>query len=276
MIKIQHTIFALPFALTSMLMAARGLPSAWIVAWILACCVFARTSAMSFNRWADAELDARNPRTSGRAIPAGLLNRRFVLLFALASAALFVVSAAMLNKVALALSPVALLVLLGYSYTKRFTSLSHLVLGLALGIAPIGAWVAVRAEIGTPSIMLGLGVLAWTAGFDLIYACQDVEIDRKEGLNSIPAKLGPRRAIMISRVLHVIAVSVFVAAGVTAAMGTWYYMGIAAAAMLLLAEQWVVDPHDSSRIQMAFFTINSWVGMAVLVFAALDIFLGSR
>lgn len=274
MIKFQHTVFALPFALASMLMAAGGWPSLWEVAWILAACVFARTAAMSFNRWADRELDARNPRTADRAIPAGSLDAGFVLFFTVLAIVGFVISAAMLNSMALMLSPVALLFLLGYSYAKRFTSMAHFILGAALALAPVGAWVAIREEIGLPAVLLGLGVMLWTAGFDLIYACQDVEVDRKEGLFSIPSRWGPRAALSFARALHVAAIACFVPAGWLAFGGTpvYYYGGVAAASALLVAEHLVVDPQDMRRINIAFFTINSWVGVTILAGTLMQLF----
>jgi 4-hydroxybenzoate polyprenyltransferase len=271
MIKFQHTVFALPFAVAAALMAANGLPGWRTMAWILAACVFARTAAMSFNRWADADIDARNPRTTGRAIPAGRLSPGFTLGFALAAALLFVVSAGMLNPLALALSPVALAVLLGYSYAKRFTWASHFLLGLALGIAPIGAWIAVRGSISAPPMLLGLGVLLWTAGFDLIYACQDDEFDRREGLFSLPARFGISAALRLSTLLHAACVVCFAAAGVAAGCGWPYHAGVVLVALLLALEHRIVNPRDLSRIDVAFFTVNSWVGMIVLLFTALDL-----
>jgi len=271
MIKFQHTVFALPFAFTAMLMAADGLPSWQILFWIVMACVFARTAAMSFNRWADREIDKRNPRTATRAIPAGELSAKFVLVFAIVAAAGFVFSAAQLNILALALSPLAVVILLGYSLTKRFTSFAHFVLGLALALAPIGAWVAVRAEIGIPALALGLGVLAWTAGFDLIYACQDVETDRDEGLFSIPSRYGTRTALNLSRALHVLSLGFFMYAGALTSSGAGYYAGLAVAGLLLLAEHLIVDPQDMRRINLAFFTINSWVGIAILTGTVADI-----
>lgn len=265
MIKFQHTVFALPFALSAMIMAAGGWPAPAQIFWILAACVFARTAAMSFNRWADRELDARNPRTAIRALPAGQLSAGFVLATALVCAGGFVFSAAMLNNLALALSPVALLFLFGYSYAKRFTSLAHFILGIALALAPVGAWVAVRQEIGLPAVLMGLGVMLWTAGFDLIYACQDVDVDKTEGLFSIPSRYGPRAALQLARALHVAAIGCFVLAGRVGFPPTpfYYYAGTAAAAALLIAEHVVVDPHDMRKINIAFFTINSWVGMTI-------------
>ncbi len=270
MIKFQHTVFALPFAFVAMLMAADGLPSASTIFWIIAACVFARTAAMAFNRWTDRELDKRNPRTADRAIPAGHLSEKFVLVFALAAAAGFVFAAGMLNSLALWLSPLALIILLGYSFTKRFTSFAHFVLGMALALAPVGAWVAVRSEIALPAIFLGLGVMAWTAGFDLIYACQDVEVDRQEGLYSVPGRWGTSVAINLSRGLHISALLFFIFAGLIAHTGPGYYTGVGLAALLLLAEHIVVDPSDTRRINIAFFTINSWVGMAILAGTAFD------
>jgi len=271
MIKFQHTVFALPFAFTAMLMAAGGLPGRGVLFWIVMACVFARTAAMSFNRWADREIDKRNPRTAMRAIPAGQLSENFVLIFAVASAVGFVFSAAQLNMLALALSPLALVILLGYSLTKRFTSLAHFVLGLALALAPIGAWVAVQAEIGISALALGLGVLTWTAGFDLIYACQDVETDRNEGLFSVPSRYGTRTALNLSRALHILSLGFFIFAGGLTSSGVSYYAGLSVAALLLLAEHLIVDPHDMRKINLAFFTVNSWVGVAILAGTVADI-----
>lgn len=271
MIKFQHTVFALPFAITAALIAANGLPDTATIFWIIAACIFARTAAMSFNRWADRELDKRNPRTAMRALPAGHLQAGFVLLFTVISIAGFIASAAMLNWLALAFTPVALLILLGYSYAKRLTSLAHFVLGTALALAPVGAWIAVRGAIELPAVLLGFGVLAWTAGFDLIYACQDVEVDRHEQLHSIPARFGPTFAITLSRALHVISVMFFVWSGISAEMGIYYFAGVGVAVALLLAEHLVVNPSDMKRINLAFFTINSWVGAAILAGTIVDL-----
>ncbi len=276
MIKFQHTIFALPFALTGALLAAQGMPSLRTLALIVTASVCARTAAMSFNRWADAALDARNPRTSSRAIPAGELRRPFVLAVALGSAVLFVVCAAMLNRLAFWLSPAALAVLLGYSYTKHFTSLAHFVLGMALGIAPVGAWIAVRGDVTATPVLLGLGVMVWTAGFDLIYACQDYEFDVREGLYSIPARIGIARALLLSRVLHILAVATFIGAGLACGAGVLYFIGVGAVAILLVTEHLIVNPRDLSRINVAFFTVNSWVGMVIFVATAADLWMKSR
>ncbi len=273
MIKFQHTVFALPFALTGMILAARGLPGWRTIAWILLACLFARTAAMSFNRWADAELDARNPRTATRAIPAGALPRGFALAFALASACLFVLSAAMLNWPALVLSPAALAVLLGYSYAKRFTSLAHFVLGLALGIAPIGAWIAVSGKLSLTPLLLGAAVLLWTAGFDIIYACQDYHVDLREQLHSVPVALGIPRSLALSSQLHIACILVLAGAGFAAHLHWPYYAGCAGVAALLTIEHRLVNKNDLTRINIAFFTVNSWVGVVILAFTAADVFL---
>lgn len=272
MIKFQHTVFALPFALSGMIVAAEGWPPVRVIGWIVACCVFARTAAMAFNRWADAEIDARNPRTADRALPAGRLSGRFALGAALVSAALFVASAAMLNSLALILSPVALAVLLGYSYTKRFTSLCHFVLGLALGIAPIGAWVAVRESLDLAPLLMGLGVLLWTAGFDLIYALQDRDFDAREGLHSIPVRLGASGTLTLSAALHAGAVAALASVAALTPLGVPYLLGVAAVAALLAVEHFLVRPDDLSRVPIAFFHVNSAVGLVMFGFTALDVF----
>lgn len=271
MIKFEHTVFALPFALTGALLGARGLPTARQLLLIVAAAVCARTAAMSFNRWADAHYDALNPRTSQRAIPQGLLTKRFALGATILSALGFLVCAYALNYLAFLLSPVALFVLLGYSYTKRFTSLSHFVLGLALGIAPAGAWIAVRGTLELPAVLLSLAVLSWVAGFDLIYACQDVEFDRRYGLYSVPARLGIPRALKLSALLHSFTVVLLLAVGLVAALGVFYFFGVACVGALFCYEHRLVHPEDLSRLDVAFFTANSWVGMIVLVFTALDL-----
>jgi 4-hydroxybenzoate polyprenyltransferase len=254
-----------------MLLAARGLPPVWTVFWIVASCVFARTAAMCFNRWADAEIDARNPRTAMRAIPAGQLSKPVVMALVIVCSALFIACAGMLNRLALALSPVALFVLLGYSYCKRFTNWSHFVLGLALGIAPVGAWIGVRGDITQIPIMLSAAVILWTAGFDLIYSCQDLEIDRRERLFSFPSRFGITATLVTSRVLHLLCILGLTSVGLLAQLHLPYWIGVGGVAVLLFAEHAVVNPSDTRRIELAFFTINSWVGVVLLVFTAIDI-----
>ncbi|MCX7013189.1 MAG: putative 4-hydroxybenzoate polyprenyltransferase [Candidatus Sumerlaeota bacterium] len=274
MIRFHHSVFALPFALIGMMLAARGWPPARTFAWIVAACVCARSAAMAFNRLADHALDARNPRTAGRALPAGALTRRFVWVFTLAAVAGFLLSAAMLNRLALALSPVALAVLLGYSYTKRFTNLSHFVLGLALGIAPVGAWIAVRGDLAAAPLVVCLGVLLWTAGFDILYACQDYEHDVRTSLYSIPKALGIPRALAVSSLLHVAAFVAFLAVYFLGSLGYLYLAALAASGALMTWEHWLVKPNDLSRLNTAFFTLNGFVSIGLFLGCALDFAFG--
>ena len=273
MIKFEHTIFALPFALASALVAANGLPSWRTLLWILVAMVGARSAAMTFNRIVDARIDAANPRTAQRALPRGLVSSGAAWLFAGVSAGLLVVAARMLNPLAFALSPVALIAVMGYSYFKRFTSLSHLWLGLCLGIAPVGAWIAVKGEIGFASMVLSAGVMLWTAGFDIIYSMQDLEFDRKAGLFSLPAKVGPSLALTISRVSHAGMVGMLVWFGLLTGRGAVYYAGAAFVGAFLIYEQSLVSPRDISRVNTAFFTMNGCVSLAMLAFVVVDVFL---
>jgi 4-hydroxybenzoate polyprenyltransferase len=276
MIRVAHSIFALPFALASLLMATSGRPGWPLLGKTVLAVVLARTAAMSFNRWADAALDGRNRRTGGRAIPAGLLSRGTALGATVLCSGLFVLAAAWINRTALALSPAALLVLLGYSYTKRFTRWSHLVLGLALGLAPVGAWVAARDGLALLPCLLGAAVLLWTAGFDIIYACQDMDFDRAEGLRSIPERWGMARALLLSRILHAASVGLLLAVGAVAPMGWIHGAGVGLVALLLAYEQSLVRPGDLSRVDQAFFAMNGLVSLAYLGFVVLATLLGDR
>jgi 4-hydroxybenzoate polyprenyltransferase len=265
MIKFSHSVFALPFAFSSAVLAA-GSGIAWRqVAWILVAMVGARSAAMGFNRLADQNLDARNPRTARRELPRGVVSRAEVWLFVIASAATLVVAAAMLNPLCLVLSPVALLVIFGYSYTKRFTALSHLFLGLALALAPMGAWLAIRGRVEAPPVLLGLAVLFWVAGFDTIYACQDEAFDRAEGLHSLPARLGTRRALILARLFHVVAVALLAGLYALVPMHPLYLGGVSAVAALLVYEHSLVRADDLSRIDAAFFTVNGWISLGYFV-----------
>lgn len=274
MIKIEHTLFALPFALLGALLAARGLPEWRIVFWIVIAMVGARSAAMAFNRLADREIDARNPRTKMRAIPAGLLTPRFVALFTAASAALFFLAASQLNRLTLMLSPVALGSVLFYSYTKRFTALSHVVLGWCLAIAPTGAWIAVRGAIDAPTpLLLSLAVLLWTAGFDILYACQDRDFDLAAGLHSIPGRFGIAGALWIARALHLFMFASLVAVYFLTGLHWIGLAGVAATGALLVYQHSIVRAEDLSRLDMAFFTTNAWVSVILFATAATDIFL---
>jgi 4-hydroxybenzoate polyprenyltransferase len=260
MIRFSHSVFALPFALTAAVLAGREGISARQVFWIVVAMVGARSAAMGMNRLADQDYDARNPRTAGRELPRGVVSRAEVWLFVLVSAAALVLAAGMLNPVCLALSPVALAIVFGYSYTKRFTSLSHLVLGLALAVAPVGAWIAIRGDIGWPPIVLGLAVLFWVAGFDAIYACQDVDVDRREGLHSLAARFGVAGALRWAKVFHALAVSLLVLLYFLVPLHPLYLAGVAAVAGLLAFEHSLVRPDDLSRVMQAF-NLNGWVSM---------------
>jgi 4-hydroxybenzoate polyprenyltransferase len=261
MIRFSHSIFALPFALASAALAAAGGVSAGQVAWILVAMVGARSAAMGFNRLADHAIDARNPRTAGRELPAGVLERGEVWGFVALSAAALVVAAWQLNPLCLALSPVALAIVFGYSYAKRFTALSHLLLGLALGVAPVGAWIAIRGRFDALPVVLALGVTAWVAGFDVIYACQDVEFDRASGLRSIPARLGVARALVVARGLHVVAVGLLASIYWLAPLSGVYWLGLGLVAALLVYEHSLVSADDLSRVDAAFFTVNGWISV---------------
>ena len=271
MIKWEHSIFALPFALTGAMLAANGWPSLPKILLIVVCMVTARTAAMAFNRWADADLDAANPRTASRAIPAGLLSRRFVLFFWIASSALFLLAASQLNRLTLALSPLALAVVLLYSYTKRITRWSHLFLGLALGIAPTAAWVAVRGSLDPRILLLSLAVLFWTGGFDVLYACQDFEHDRRVGLNSIPQSVGLEGAFQIARAMHILMLLCLIWLGKLFAFGPIAWIGLALVAALLLYEHLIVSPRDLRRLNAAFFTLNGVISMLFFVAVAASI-----
>ncbi len=276
MIRFPHTVFALPFALTGMLIARRALPDGRTLLWILAAMVAARTAAMTFNRLADHHLDARNPRTAGRALPAGTLSRGFAAGALLLSVGLFLLAAGSLNRLCLLLAGPTLFVLLGYSLTKRFTALCHFALGLALGISPVGAYLGVTGEFdaGFPAAAaLGLAVLFWLPGFDVIYACQDVESDRALGLHSLPARIGVARSLRWAAAFHAVTVGCLFAFGVLAGLGAAYFVAAGIAAAILLLEHRLVRPDDLARVNLAFFHLNAAVSVLVLAGTAADIFL---
>jgi 4-hydroxybenzoate polyprenyltransferase len=273
MIKWEHSIFALPFALCGAMLAAGGLPTAHQVAWIVVAMVAARSAAMAFNRLADASIDAANPRTSARALPAGQLTPVFVATFVVISSLVFMVAAAELNRLALWLSPVALAVLLLYSYTKRFTRWSHLVLGFALGIAPSAAWIAVRGSLDPRILLLTAAVTFWVAGFDVLYACQDFDFDRASGLHSIPRYLGISRALWVARAFHVIMLLLLAALLVAFGMGKLAIAGVAVVAVLLAYEHSLVSTGDLKKLNAAFFTMNGVISVVFFVFVAGDLLL---
>src|SRR5215210_2066431 len=266
MIKIEHTLFALPFAFLGAVLAAGSLPTVQQLIWITLAMVGARSCAMAFNRIADRELDSRNPRTRERALPAGTLSVGFVWAFTILSALIFFIAAAMLNRLTLVLAPVALCSIMLYSYTKRWTMLSHLVLGWCLAIAPAGAWIAVRGTLdNSVPLLLSLVVMLWTAGFDVLYACQDYDFDRQTGLHSIPRKIGIARALWISRLFHAQAFATLVALYLVTHLGVLALVGVVLTGALLVYQHTLVRADDLRRLNAAFFTTNAFV--SVILFA---------
>jgi len=273
MIKFSHTIFALPFALSGALLAIRGLPSGRQLLFIVLAMVGARTAAMAMNRLIDADIDAKNPRTAGRAIPAGLLSKGAVFGAIVLSVGLLLWSAAMLNPLCLKLSPIALGFLVLYSYCKRFTALAHIVLGICLAAAPIGAWVALTGKIELPAIVLGLIVLFWVSAFDMLYALQDLEYDRSVGLHSIPVALGVNGSLWLSRLFHLITVGLLLWLIILMGLGIWFWIGTGAMTAMLLYEHWLLRGGDLSKLDAAFFTMNGYISLTFLAATAADIFL---
>ena len=265
-VKLEHSIFALPFAYLGMILAARGLPTLEQFAWITVAMVSARTLAMAANRLIDRELDARNPRTAGRALPTGRLSPHQVLAACVVSLVVFLFAAAQLNDLCLKLAPVAAAFVVGYSYTKRFTILSHIALGLADAIAPVGGWLAVTGRFALEPIVLALAVATWIGGFDVIYACQDVEFDRAHGLHSVPARHGVATGLRVSAAMHVLTALALLALAPLARLGVAYLVGWAIAVALLAHEHRLVRPDDLSRLGVAFFNVNGYVAIIVFVF----------
>lgn len=281
MIKFEHSVFALPFALTGALLAWReggyaldGLGTKLL--WIVLAMVGARSAAMAFNRILDAHIDGRNPRTQTRHLPAGLLSREFAWGFTIVSSVAFLAASAALNPLCLELAPVALAVVFFYSFTKRFTALSHLVLGFALGIAPAAAWIAIRGSLDARILWLTAAVTLWTAGFDIIYSCQDYEFDRRQGLFSIPARMGIGPALWVSRLLHALMILCLAALVWQTGLGWPSLAGVGLVMALLAYEHSLVSANDLSKVNAAFFVVNGWVSMLFFVFWAADIVLVSR
>ena len=271
MIKWEHSIFALPFALCGAMLAAGGFPSPHQLLWIIVAMVAARSAAMAFNRWADAAIDAANPRTSSRALPAGNLSAAFVVTFVVVSSGIFILAASRLNRLTLLLSPVALAVLLLYSYTKRVTRWSHLVLGFALGIAPAAAWIAVRGALDPRILLLTAAVTFWVGGFDVLYACQDFDFDCQAGLHSVPRYFGIPAALWVARAFHLIMVLLLVALLISFGLGMWAGLGVLAVIVLLIYEHSLVRADDLSKLNAAFFTMNGVISVLFFVFVAADV-----
>lgn len=271
MIKWEHSIFALPFALCGAMLAAGGFPSSRQLLWIIVAMVAARSAAMAFNRWADAAIDAANPRTSTRALPAGHLSPAFVAAFVVISSSVFILAASQLNRLTLLLSPIALAVLLLYSYTKRITRWSHLVLGLTLGIAPSAAWIAVRGSLDPRILLLTAAVTFWVGGFDVLYACQDYEFDCQAGLHSLPRYFGIPAALWIARAFHLLMVVLLVGLLISFDLGAWAVLGVVAVILLLIYEHSLVRSDDLSKLNAAFFTMNGVISVLFFVFVAADL-----
>ena len=276
MIKWEHSIFALPFALCGAMLAARGLPTAHQLLWIVIAMVSARSAAMAFNRVTDAAIDAANPRTRTRALPAGTLSPAFVTSFVVVSCAIFIFASAQLNRLTLILSPVALAVVLAYSYTKRFTRWSHLVLGFALGIAPSAAWIAVRGSLDPRILLLTAAVTFWVAGFDVLYACQDYEFDREANLHSVPRYVGIPTALWVARLFHLFMLGLLVCLILAFGLGKLAMVGLLVVALLLAYEHSLVSATDLSKLNAAFFTMNGVISVVFFVFIAADLLTNSR
>ena len=269
MIKVEHTVFALPFALTSALIAAHGFPTLFQTFWIVVALFGARTAAMSLNRLIDAEIDAKNPRTANRHIPRGIVKKSEALILAIIGFVLMVYSAYKLNPLAFKLSPIAILVLVLYSFTKRFTYLCHIVLGVAIALAPLGAWIVVKGSVSLSAFILSFSVGLWVAGFDIIYALQDVEFDRKEGLYSIPAVLGDERALILSKLFHILTLIGLIWIGVLEKLGFWYYIGLGVSAFLMAKEHKIIS-QDRSKIGYAFFNLNGYISLTIFFFTLVN------
>jgi 4-hydroxybenzoate polyprenyltransferase len=274
MIKFAHTVFALPFAFTAAVLAARGLPSIYQTFWIVVAMVGARTAAMGLNRIIDADIDARNPRTSGRAIPAGLIGKGTVSVFVAIGVILLLYAAYRLNPLCLYLSPLVLFFLALYSYCKRFTALAHMVLGICIAFAPLGAWVAIQGRIEQPALVLAGSVVFWLAGFDTLYALQDLDFDRAHGLHSIPVRLGVTGSIWIARIFHLVMMALLVLLYSMMGLGTFFLIGLGITAALLFYEHWLLRGGDLSKLDMAFFNMNGYISINIFVFTLIDVLAG--
>ena len=270
-VRFSHSLFALPFALAGALLATRLVPFSWVrMGWIVACMIAARSAAMGFNRLVDADHDARNPRTAMRELPRGALSRREAAAFVLVWSAVFVACAGQISTLCLLLSPVALAIVFWYSLAKRVTSYTQLFLGLAMAVAPVGGWIAAGGPPRVEPWLLGLAIGAWVGGFDVLYACQDLEFDRREGLHSIPVRFGVARSLWLSRAMHLVTVAALAAVGALAGLGWVYHAGVAVVAILLLFEQSLVRVDDLSQVKRAF-DLNGWVGVFYLAATAADL-----
>ncbi len=274
MIKFSHTVFALPFAFTGALLAARGLPTWTQAGWIMLAMVGARTAAMGLNRLIDAEIDRQNPRTTNRALPAGLLGKGTVLLFIILAVALLLLAAARLNRLCLYLAPLALFFLVFYSYCKRFTALAHVVLGLCLAAAPVGAWIAIRGGVDLPIILLGVAVLVWVAGFDILYALQDLEFDRSYGLHSIPVRFGERGSLWASRFCYLLMVGLLGVVAWLMSLGGFFLAGLLLTGCMLVYQHWLLRDADLTKLNAAFFNMNAYISLTIFAATLAEVLAG--
>lgn len=272
MLKISHTVFALPFALAALLAGSEGMPELRLLILLILAMFTMRNAGMSFNRLVDAEIDAKNPRTSNRHLPQHIFSKKFVWLFCLLNTAAFLTIVFFINPLCFLLSPLAILIVFSYSFMKRFTALSHLVLGIALGISPIGAWLAVRGSLEIAPFLLGAAVLFWVAGFDLIYATQDYEFDKKEGLHSLVVSLGLSRALFLSRLFHIITLALLFLFGRSLHFKLSYWITLSLIALLFIYEHSLISAKDLSRVNAAFFNINGFISLLFLIGVAVSIF----
>jgi len=274
MIRFSHTVFALPFAFMGAVLAAGGIPTGQKIFWILVAMVGARSGAMGMNRYADRHLDTMNPRTKDRALPQGKITPRQALIFVCVSFGVLLVAAWMLNPLCFALAPVAILIVSGYSYTKRFSTLTHLILGLSLALAPIGAWIAVTGRIAFPAVVLGAAVLFWVAGFDILYALMDIEFDRRTGLFSIPARLGEHGGMAVAGLCHIVTVICLALLIPLLGLGKVYLAGLLLAMALLLYEHWLLYRHGLAKLNVAFFNVNGILSIGMFLFTLGDLLIG--
>lgn len=274
MIKLEHSLFALPFAFVGMFLAANGLPSWNVIVWVVVAMVGARSAAMGLNRYADAEIDARNPRTASREIPAGNISKTATIFYIILSLAVYFLAAVMLNRLTAILSPIPILIFILYAYAKRFTNFCHIILGIALGLAPVCAWIAVTGTVNLPPFILGGAIILWVAGFDILYAIQDIEYDRKEGLHSIPAVFGVSGSLIIARLLHFAAFFLFILLMAFTNLGYIYLAGVLISGALMAYEHSLVSKDDLSKLNMAFFNMNAYISITIMIFSIIDIWVG--
>lgn len=274
MIKLEHSLFALPFAFVGMFLAANGMPSWNVILWVVVAMVGARSAAMGLNRYADAEIDARNPRTASREIPAGNISKKSTIFYIILSLAVYFIAALMLNRLTAILSPIPILIFILYAYAKRFTNFCHIILGIALGLAPVCAWIAVTGTINLPPFILGGAIILWVAGFDILYAIQDIEYDRKEGLHSIPAVFGVSGSLIIARLLHFAAFFLFILLMAFTNLGYIYLAGVLISGALMAYEHSLVSKDDLSKLNMAFFNMNAYISITIMIFSIIDIWVG--